>query len=59
MRQIIENIRHYFWRRRFARILRRHVRNCPTGVAFYGALDLARLDNERWLRAQARSARRQ
>lgn len=59
MRQIIEAIRLYFWRRRFSRILRRHLRTCPTGVAFYGALDLARMDNERWLKAQARAARRQ
>lgn len=59
MRKIIEAIRYYLWRRRFARILRRYLDNCPTGVAFNSALDLARIDNEAWLAERSRAARRQ
>ncbi len=42
------------FRYRLRRAINHHARNCPTGRAFYAALDIARRDNEAWLRSQGR-----
>jgi len=55
---MLSTIRLWLFRRRLARILRRHFANCPTGRAFDAALQRARLDNAAWRRQQRRAALR-